>query len=104
MVEILDGASPALLSRVAGVGPLLSENIVAYRNEHGPFAVGLSGEDGALFEIRPHDRADMVGVDIADVSADPGRSPFPPFVNISQTRTEELLAQKIAAEPLIEEV
>jgi uncharacterized protein len=31
-------ASPALLSRVAGVGPLLSENIVVYRNEHGPFA------------------------------------------------------------------
>jgi uncharacterized protein len=31
-------ASPALLSRVAGVGPLLSENIVTYRNEHGPFA------------------------------------------------------------------
>ncbi|ADX72099.1 competence protein ComEA-like protein with helix-hairpin-helix repeat region [Pseudarthrobacter phenanthrenivorans Sphe3] len=31
-------ASPALLSRVAGVGPLLSENIVAYRNQHGPFA------------------------------------------------------------------
>ena len=30
-------ASPALLSRVAGVGPVLSENIVAYRNEHGPF-------------------------------------------------------------------
>ncbi len=30
-------ASPALLSRVAGVGPLLSENIVAFRNEHGPF-------------------------------------------------------------------
>lgn len=30
-------ASPALLSRVAGVGPLLSENIVAYRNENGPF-------------------------------------------------------------------
>ena len=31
-------ASPSLLTRVAGVGPLLSENIVAYRNEHGPFA------------------------------------------------------------------
>lgn len=30
-------ASPALLSRVAGVGPLLSQNIVAYRNENGPF-------------------------------------------------------------------
>lgn len=31
-------ASPALLSRVAGLGPLLSENIVARRNESGPFA------------------------------------------------------------------
>lgn len=31
-------ASPALLTRVAGVGPMLSENIVAYRNEFGPFA------------------------------------------------------------------
>ncbi|GAB3523692.1 Tex family protein [Arthrobacter monumenti] len=30
-------ASPALLSRVAGVGPLLSENIVAHRDEHGRF-------------------------------------------------------------------
>lgn len=33
----LNTASPALLSRVAGVGPLLSENIVAHRNENGPF-------------------------------------------------------------------
>ncbi|MBG6180834.1 uncharacterized protein IWX62_002042 [Arthrobacter sp. CAN_A1] len=31
-------ASPSLLSRVAGVGPLLSENIVAHRNAHGRFA------------------------------------------------------------------
>ena len=31
-------ASPALLARVAGVGPLLSGNIVAYRDENGPFA------------------------------------------------------------------
>lgn len=31
-------ASPALLARVAGVGTLLSGNIVAHRNEHGPFA------------------------------------------------------------------
>ncbi|MHA7292567.1 Tex family protein [Arthrobacter sp. HLT1-21] len=31
-------ASPSLLSRVAGVGPLLSENIVAHRNTHGRFA------------------------------------------------------------------
>ncbi|TMR98434.1 FAD-dependent monooxygenase [Nonomuraea basaltis] len=34
--------------------------------------------------------------------ADPGRSVFPPFVNISQTRTEEVLDQRIAAEPLID--
>ncbi|WP_245346655.1 Tex family protein [Arthrobacter stackebrandtii] len=33
----LNTASPALLARVAGVGPLLSENIVAHRNENGPF-------------------------------------------------------------------
>ncbi|MBE0010737.1 MULTISPECIES: Tex family protein [unclassified Arthrobacter] len=31
-------ASPSLLSRVAGVGPLLSENIVAHRNANGRFA------------------------------------------------------------------
>ena len=31
-------ASPSLLARVAGVGPLLSENIVSFRNENGPFA------------------------------------------------------------------
>ncbi|WP_312856703.1 Tex family protein [Arthrobacter mobilis] len=31
-------ASPSLLARVAGVGPLLSGNIVAYRNANGPFA------------------------------------------------------------------
>ncbi|MDK1328208.1 Tex family protein [Arthrobacter sp. zg-Y1143] len=30
-------ASPSLLARVAGVGPLLSENIVAHRNANGPF-------------------------------------------------------------------
>ena len=34
--------------------------------------------------------------------ADRGRSPFPPFVNISQSRTEEILDAAIAAEPLIE--
>lgn len=31
-------ASPSLLSRVAGVGSLLSENIVAHRDANGPFA------------------------------------------------------------------
>ncbi|MCE3555844.1 FAD-dependent monooxygenase [Pseudonocardia sp. RS11V-5] len=34
--------------------------------------------------------------------ADPGRPAFPPFVNISQTRTEEILDECIAAEPLVD--
>lgn len=33
---------------------------------------------------------------------DNGRSAFPPFVNISQARTEQLLDERIAEEPLIE--
>jgi 3-(3-hydroxy-phenyl)propionate hydroxylase len=33
--------------------------------------------------------------------ADPGRSAFPPFVNISQSRTEQILDECIAAQPLI---
>ncbi len=33
---------------------------------------------------------------------DPGHSPFPPFVNLSQARTEEILDERIAAEPLID--
>jgi len=32
---------------------------------------------------------------------DRGRSPFPPFVNISQSRTEELLDAALAAQPLV---
>uniref|UniRef100_UPI000DE4E35F FAD-dependent monooxygenase n=1 Tax=Nonomuraea lactucae TaxID=2249762 RepID=UPI000DE4E35F len=35
--------------------------------------------------------------------AEAGRSEFPPFVNISQARTEELLDERISAEPLIDE-
>ncbi len=34
--------------------------------------------------------------------ADHGRSSFPPFVNVSQARTEEILDERIAAQPLIE--
>ncbi|GAA4668849.1 MULTISPECIES: FAD-dependent monooxygenase [Amycolatopsis] len=34
--------------------------------------------------------------------AEPGRPAFPPFVNISQTRTEEVLDERIAAEPSID--
>ncbi|RJO77557.1 pentachlorophenol monooxygenase [Nocardia panacis] len=33
---------------------------------------------------------------------DPGCSPFPPFVNLSQSRTERILDERIAAEPRIE--
>jgi pentachlorophenol monooxygenase/3-(3-hydroxy-phenyl)propionate hydroxylase len=33
---------------------------------------------------------------------DPGRSPLPPFVNVSQARTEEALDEAIAASPLID--
>jgi pentachlorophenol monooxygenase/3-(3-hydroxy-phenyl)propionate hydroxylase len=33
---------------------------------------------------------------------DRGHSPFPPFVNISQSRTEQLLDQRVAANPLVE--
>jgi 3-(3-hydroxy-phenyl)propionate hydroxylase len=35
--------------------------------------------------------------------ADAGQSEFPPFVNISQSRTEEALAEKMADNPLIEQ-
>jgi pentachlorophenol monooxygenase/3-(3-hydroxy-phenyl)propionate hydroxylase len=34
--------------------------------------------------------------------ADPGRSAFPPFVNISQSRTESILDECVAAQPLID--
>ena len=34
--------------------------------------------------------------------SEPGRPAFPPFVNISQSRTEEVLDERIAAEPLVD--
>ncbi len=33
---------------------------------------------------------------------DPGQSPFPPFVNISQSRTEQILAEQVSAAALIQ--
>ncbi|GAA1022398.1 oxidoreductase [Acrocarpospora pleiomorpha] len=33
---------------------------------------------------------------------EPGKPAFPPFVNISQTRTEQILDERIAAEPLVD--
>ncbi|MGO0576198.1 FAD-dependent monooxygenase [Ornithinimicrobium panacihumi] len=41
---------------------------------------------------------DLFAVDLPD----PGASPLPPFVNISQSRTEEILDELLAAEPLVE--
>ena len=38
-------ASPQLLARVSGLGPSLAENIVRYRDEHGPFATRESLKD-----------------------------------------------------------
>jgi acetylglutamate kinase len=49
----------------------VNSDIVARLNRHGQPSVGLSGEDGTLFEIRPHPDADRVGfvgeVDRVDV-------------------------------------
>jgi acetylglutamate kinase len=39
----------------------VNSDIVMRLNRHGQPAVGLSGEDGTLFEIRPHPNADEVG-------------------------------------------
>jgi acetylglutamate kinase len=50
----------------------VNSDIVMRLGRHGQPAVGLSGEDGALFEIRPHDRADEIGFvgEIERVSVD----------------------------------
>jgi 3-(3-hydroxy-phenyl)propionate hydroxylase len=45
-----------------------------------------------------HRGAELFAQDLPD----PGRSPLPPFVNISQSRTEELLDAAVAAQPLVE--
>ncbi len=50
----------------------VNSDIVARLNRHGQPAVGLSGEDGALFEIRPHANAEEIGFvgEIEGVSVD----------------------------------
>jgi acetylglutamate kinase len=50
----------------------VNSDIVMRLNRHGQPAVGLSGEDGALFEIRPHAMADELGFvgEIERVSVD----------------------------------
>jgi acetylglutamate kinase len=39
----------------------VNADIVSRLNRHGQPAVGLSGEDGTLFEVRPHAKAEEVG-------------------------------------------
>jgi acetylglutamate kinase len=50
----------------------VNSDIVSRLNRHGQPAVGLSGEDGTLFEVRPHPRAEEVGFvgDIERVDVD----------------------------------
>ncbi|MCX6464900.1 MAG: FAD-dependent monooxygenase [Pseudonocardiales bacterium] len=45
-----------------------------------------------------HRDAELFAYDLAE----PGRPAFPPFVNLSQTRTEQILDERIAAEPLVD--
>ena len=52
--ETVEVAKMVLLGKV-------NADIVMRLNRHGQPAVGLSGEDGALFEIAPHARSDEVG-------------------------------------------
>jgi acetylglutamate kinase len=52
--ETVEVAKMVLLGKV-------NSDIVSRLNRHGQPAVGLSGEDGTLFEIRPHADAERVG-------------------------------------------
>jgi acetylglutamate kinase len=63
--ETVEIAKMVLLGKV-------NADIVNRLNRHGQPAVGLSGEDGALFEIRPHQKAAEVGFvgDIERVDVD----------------------------------
>ena len=63
--ETVEIAKMVLLGKV-------NSDIVMRLGRHGQPAVGLSGEDGALFEIRPHELADEVGFvgEIERVSVD----------------------------------
>ena len=53
--ETVEVAKMVLLGKV-------NADIVSRLNRHGQPAVGLSGEDGTLFEVRPHADADLVGL------------------------------------------
>jgi acetylglutamate kinase len=53
--ETVEVAKMVLLGKI-------NSDIVLRLNRHGQPAVGLSGEDGSLFEIRPVENADVVGL------------------------------------------
>jgi 3-(3-hydroxy-phenyl)propionate hydroxylase len=72
--DVLDVWDACGVSRVAAEGVTWSRARTLYR-EHELFCIELE---------------------------DPGRSPLPPFVNISQSRTEELLDAAIAVQPLVD--
>jgi len=63
--ETVEVAKMVLLGKV-------NSDIVARLNRHGQPAVGLSGEDGGLFAVRPHEKAADVGFvgDIERVDVD----------------------------------
>ena len=63
--ETVEVAKMVLLGKV-------NADIVMRLNRHGQPAVGLSGEDGALFEIAPHANSEQVGFvgDIERVEVD----------------------------------
>jgi acetylglutamate kinase len=52
--ETVEVAKMVLLGKV-------NSDIVSRLNRHGQPAVGLSGEDGTLFEVRPHPNAEEIG-------------------------------------------
>jgi acetylglutamate kinase len=53
--ETVEVAKMVLLGKI-------NADIVSRLNRHGQRSVGLSGEDGGLFEVRPHADADRVGM------------------------------------------
>ena len=63
--ETVEVAKMVLLGKI-------NTDIVSRLNRHGQPAVGLSGEDGSLFEIRPHPKQEEVGFvgDIERVDVD----------------------------------
>ena len=74
----INSASVEELDKLPGIGPTTAKNIIAYRDENGPFAriediVNVSGIGSATFD----DIKDLITVGDGDVSEDPP-DPFAP--------------------------